>query len=760
MITTDTDTDTDTGNDQTLPTGAPVNVSRRRFLMATAGASAGAFVLGFGLPLGTARGQAVATTPTIQAGTRVPAFLEIRPDNTIRLQSPFVEGGQGIFTAMAQIVGEELDADPTTFVVENAPTGSDFLVAGNVAAGKGRRGTGGSNSVKSSYMTMRRLGALARAMMLTAGAQAMNVPVTELDTEPGQVVHAKSGRKLAYGALAPRALDLPVPAPDSVVLKDKAKFRWIGKPVARVDVHDKSTGKARYSIDAHVDGMVHAAVQHAPRLGLEPKAITNQSEIKAMAGVHSVHMLPGAVAVVAQRFWHARRAVEAAKVDWAEPADKTAIRYMPADFSTEAFAQVLAKADGPIDIGETQGDAAKAIASAATTLSATYQSQYLNHGQLEPPSALAAFKPDGTLDVWCPNQSPEAFLIDIAQRAGLTPAQVRLHSPILGGFFGRHFKYNTGNPYPQAVALAKATGLPVKVIWTREEEFLRDPLRPMAVVHFRAGLDAAGMPVAIEAISACEGPGEGIANKRGAKMDDSSIEGIAGKQYAIANRLIGQRFVKNPPTLAYWRSVGHSMNDFFYECFLDEIAEKGGKDPYELRLHLLQDNRRLSTLLKAVADLSGGWKPGPYVAADGSRRARGVAMASPFGSETAAIAEVSITAGEVRVHEVWQSIDPGNIVNPAIVAAQVMSATALGLSQVLYEHSVWKDGMPVARNFDTYDVLRPDKMAKVSTRIVESGEKMGGVGEPGLPGVPPAVANAVSRLTGKRVRMMPMAQQA
>ena len=758
MITTSS---SDRDDDRTLPTGAPVNVSRRRFLMASAGASAGAFVLGFGLPLGPARGQAAAA-PAVQAGTRVPAFLEIRPDNTIRLQSPYVEGGQGIFTAMAQIVGEELDADPATFIVENAPTGPDYLTSGNVAAGKGRRGTGGSNSVRSSYLTMRRLGALARAMMLTAGAQAMQVPVAELDTEPGHVVHAKTGRKLAYGALAPRALDLPVPAPDSVILKDKSKFRWIGKPLARVDVRDKSTGRAHYAIDAHVDGMVHAAVQHAPRLGLEPGTIRNEAEIRAMKGVHSVHKLPGAIAVVAPRFWHARRAVEAAQVDWIEPADdvKAGIRYMPADFSTEAFAKVLAGASGPIDIGETQGDAAKAIAGAATTISATYQSQYVNHGQLEPPSALAWFKPDGTLEVWCPNQSPEAFLNDIAQRAGLAPAQVTLHSPILGGFFGRHFKYTTGNPYPQAVALAKATGLPVKLIWTREEEFLRDPLRPMAVVQFRAGLDAAGLPVAIEAISACEGPGEGIANKRGAKMDDSAIEGITGKQYAIAHRMIGQRFVKNAPTLAYWRSVGHSMNDFFYECFLDEIAEKGGKDPYELRLHLLQDNRRLSTLLKAVADLSGGWKAGPYTAPDGSHRARGVAMASPFGSETAAIAEVSIASGEVRVHEIWQAIDPGTIVNPAIVTAQVMSASALGLSQVLYEHAAWKDGMPVARNFDNYDVLRPDKMAKVSTRIIESGEKMGGVGEPGLPAVPPAVANAVSRLTGKRVRAMPMAQQA
>jgi isoquinoline 1-oxidoreductase beta subunit len=743
---------TDLSEDRTLPDGAPVNISRRRFLVTSAGASAGAFVLGFGLPAAPARAQAAAVAP----GTRVAAFLEIRPDGAIRLQSPFVEGGQGIFTAMAQIVGEELDADPATFIVENAAPGPDFKVMGT---GAGRRITGGSNSVRSSYATMRRIGATARAMLVQAGAAQLGVPVGELTTEPGHVVHAASHRKIAYGDLAKSALDLPVPAPETVTLKDKAQFRWIGKPVARIDVHAKSTGKAVYAIDATVPGMVHAAVQHAPRYGLEPGAVRNMAAIRAMSGVHSVHLLPGCVAVVAERYWHARRAVEAAEVDWREPADPAAIRMMPADFSTEAWAARLAAADGPGDVAEQVGDAAQAMTTAVSVIGATYQSQFLNHAQMEPPSSLARFNPDGTLDLWFSNQAPDIFLADVAQRTGLAADAITLHSPIIGGFFGRHFKYAGASPYPQAVALAKAVGRPVKVIWTREEEFLRDTLRPMAVVQFRAGLDGNGLPVAIEAFSACEGPSEGQANKRGEKLDAAALEGVTGKQYAIPHRHIAQRYVKSPMSLGYWRSVGHSMNDFFYECFLDEIADKGGKDPYDLRLHLLADNRRLSTLLKAVAEASGGWKPGPYVAADGSRRARGVAMASPFGSETAAIAEVSIADGEVKVHEIWQAIDPGTIVNPAIVASQVMGAAALALSQVLVEAAVYKDGMPVARNFDAYQVLRPDRMAQVHTRIVESGEKMGGIGEPGLPAVPPAVANAVSRLTGKRVRAMPFAGQ-
>jgi isoquinoline 1-oxidoreductase beta subunit len=231
---------------------------------------------------------------------------------------------------------------------------------------------------------------------------------------------------------------------------------------------------------------------------------------------------------------------------------------------------------------------------------------------------------------------------------------------------------------------------------------------------------------------------------------------LAGKAYAIPNRRIAQLYVKGHVMLGYWRSVGNSMNDFFYEAFLDELADKGGQDPYELRLRLLKDNPRLTRLLQAVGEMSGGWKRGPFVAQDGTRRARGVAMASPFGTHAAAIAEVSIENGQVKVHDIWEAVDPGSIVNPAIVDAQVRGAVALGLSQVLLEESVYENGMPRARNYDMYPILPPHRMARVHVRIVESGEPMGGIGEPPLPAVPPAVANAVSRLTGQRIRSMPL----
>lgn len=730
------------------PLTDPINLSRRRFLTGTA---VGALVLGFGLPLGSARVQAA--TAAAERGTQVPAFLEIRPDNTVRLLSPFIEGGQGTFTAMAQIVGEELDADPSTFVVECAPPGDAYFVMEN-----GIRITGGSMSVRMSYPTMRRLGALARAMLLQAGAEALKVPVGELTTEPGKVVHAASGRSIAYGELSERAMDLPVPDPASVTLRDPSQFRWIGKPVKRLDAYDKSTGKALYSIDLKVDGMLHAAVQHAPRLGMTVGSLRNEEQVKAMKGVHSVHRLPGAVAVVAERWWNAKRAVEAIQVDWQEAAADSTLRVMPADFSSDAYFKKLAAEKGPARDDENEGDVAGTLASAKSKIEATYNNQYLHHAQLEPPSALARFNPDGSLEIWLPNQAPEMFQADIAKRTGLDPSRITLHSPLLGGFFGRHFLYGSASPYPQAIELAKAVGRPVKMIWSREEEFLRDVLRPGAAVNFRGALDNDGWPIAIEAVSATEGPTEGLAGKQGDKIDPTALEGLSGKSYAIPNKRIAQIYVKGPVMLGYWRSVGNSLNDFFYESFLDELADKGGKDPFELRLHLLRDNKRLTTLLNAVGELSGGWKRGPFTAEDGSKRARGVAMASPFGTQTAVIAEVSIEQGQVRVHDIWQAIDPGSIVNPAIVEAQVNGAVSLGLSQVLIEEAVYVDGKPRARNYDLYPILPPSKMARVHVRVVESGEKMGGIGEPPLPAVAPAVANAVAALTGQRVRSMPLSR--
>ncbi|TIP91902.1 MAG: xanthine dehydrogenase family protein molybdopterin-binding subunit [Mesorhizobium sp.] len=719
----------------------PLNISRRGFL-----GGAAALVLSVTVPVGRVRAQAAAT---VAPGTRVNAFLEIRPDSTVLFRSAFIEGGQGIFTAMAQIVGEELDVDPVNFTVEGAPPGPDYLLTG------GGRFTGGSMSVRTSYETMRKLGASARQMLLQAAAARLGLSISELSTEPGRVVHAASGRTIPYGEIADAAADLSVPT--DVVLRSRDDFRWIGKPGRRLDARDKSTGRAQYAIDLKVDGMLHAAVQHSPRLGGEPGVLTNEAEVQAMPGVHSIHRLPGAVAVVADNWWRARRAVETLQVTWTEPAAATP-RAMPAGFSSETHKAMLKSTPGDGVAFEQEGDAAGSLAGAARIVEATYDAPYLVHGQLEPPSAIARWNADGTLELWIPNQAPEMFQAEAAKVAGIEPGKVIIHSPMLGGFFGRHFLYQTANPFPQAILLAKAAGRPVKLIWSREEEFLRDTLRPMGVARFRAGLDGDGLPVALDAVAVGEGPTGRWFGRQPDKVDSSAVEGIAGKVYAIPNRRVGQVHVDDPAIIGFWRSVGHSMNDFFYETFFDEMADAGQQDPYELRLRLLADSPRHSNLLQAVADLSGGWKRGPFAAEDGSRRARGVAMASPFGSEVATIAEVSLRDGEVVAHQVWVAIDPGSIVNPAIIEAQVNSAVALGLSSALLEEVVYVDGMPQARNFDGYPILPPDRMPRVHVRIVESGAPMGGIGEPGLPGVPPAVVNAASVLTGQRIRSLPLSK--
>ncbi|WP_211847129.1 xanthine dehydrogenase family protein molybdopterin-binding subunit [Neoroseomonas eburnea] len=732
-----------------MPPGRPVNLSRRGMFAA---AGAGLF-LGLALPARTPRAQGSAAA-ALRHATKVNAYLRIAPDGKIHLQNPFVEGGQGIDSAVAQIVAEELDADPAGFVVACAPPGEDFRVmqGGNV------RFTGGSFSVRSSFAHFRTLGATARAMLIEAAATRLALPATALTTEPGRVVHRESARALTYGELAEAAAALTPPV--NVPLKDPAAFRVIGRRVPRFDVRAKSTGKVTYGIDVKVEGMLLAAVVHAPRAGAQPAAVTNEAALRALPGVHSVHRLPGAVAVAADTWWHAKKAVEQAQVAWQALAGPV----MAEDFSPAAMLDRLKAAAGtPGNTAEEAGDLRVALAGAARVIEAEYDAPYLAHAQMEPPSATARFNDDGTLDVWVPNQAPDFFLATAARVAQLEPAKVRIHSPPLGGFFGRHFAYGSANAHPQAILLAKATGRPVKVIWSREEEFARDAYRPLTFATFRAGLDVVGDVVALQAAGYGEGPMTrhfGAASLGNPPVDASIMEGLTGKPYRFAAKRVEFVPVPHPPgvNLGFWRSVGHSMNDFFFESFLDEIAHAANKDPFAFRMALLAHSERHRTLLNAVAELSGGWRRGPFQAPDGTRRARGVAMASPFGSEVATIAEASVKDGEVVVHDVWVAIDPGRIVNPRTIEEQVQSAVAIGLSSALAEEVLFERGEVTTRNFDTYQVMRRDRMPRVHVRIVESGAPMGGVGEPGTPGVPPAVANAVFALTGQRMRSLPFSK--
>lgn len=735
---------TDQFNALTVGGGEVFKLTRRQFLAGSAGAVAGTLALGASFPVLAQAAKQEAVKP----GTRVQAYLLIRPDNTVFLQSPFVEGGQGVNTAMAQIIGEELDMAPAQFTVQCAPPGPDYLVVG------GRRFTGGSRSVRSSYDAMRQLGASARMMLMQAAAKQWGVPLEALSTEPGFVVHAASSRKIAYGELAQAAFELPLP--QNVPLRSEESFRWIGKPVARLDVRDKSAGRAQYTIDLSVPDMLLAAVQHAPRLGLEPGEIANESQVRQMPGVVSINRLPGAVAVVADQWWRAHKAAQALQVAWQTPAEPKA-RLMPADFSSEAFARQLRDAAGPGVVAQSVGDIAKGLQS-GRLVEAVYEAPFLAHGQLEPPSSIARFNDDGSLEVWAPNQIPDGFRTIAAKVSGLPPEKVMVHSPPLGGFFGRQFLYEAALPLPQAVMLAKELKRPVKVIWSREQEFLRDALRPYALARFKASIDDSGELVAMDIEAVGEGPIGRVFGRKPDAADRSVVEGLNDRPYAIPNIRVAHVPVDMPPVIGFWRAVGHSMNEYFYETFLDEVAQAGQKDPYELRLALLADKPRHKHLLNELVNMAGGWQRGPFDAQDSSRRARGLAMASAFGSEVAAMAEVSIDQGAVVVHDVWVAIDPGKIVNPAVIKQQVQSAVALGLSETLVESYIYKNGEPQASNFDRYAILRPSQMPDVHVQIIESGAEMGGIGEPGLPAVPPAVTNAVAALTGQRPRSLPLSQ--
>ncbi len=728
-----------------MAAGRPVNLSRRGMFAA---AGAGLF-LGLAIPARAPRAQGAPGAALRHAG-KVAAYLRIMPNGEVQLQNPFVEGGQGIDSAIAQIVAEELDADPAAFTVTCAPPGADY----RVMQGGNARFTGGSFSVRSSFAHFRTLGATARAMLVAAAAERLAVPAESLTTEPGRVVQA-GGRVLTYGELAAAAAALEPPA--NPPLRDPAGFRLIGRPLPRLGVRERSTGRIVYAIDVTVDGMLLAAVVHAPRAGAQPAAVTNEDALRTLPGVHSVHRLPGAVAVVADSWWRAKVAVAQAHVAWQALQGPV----MEADFTAEAMLGRLKAAAGTHgNTAEEAGEVGPALAGAARVIEAEYDAPYLAHAQLEPASATARFNADGTLDVWVPNQAPDFFQASAARVAGIEADKVRIHSPPLGGFFGRHFAYGAANAHPQAILLAKATGRPVKVIWSREEEFGRDAYRPLAFATFRAGLDAAGEIVALQAAGYGEGPITrhfGTARLGNPPIDGSVMEGLTGKPYRFATKRVEFVPVPHPPgvNLGFWRSVGHSMNDFFFESFLDEVAAAAGRDPYALRLALVAHSERHTALLRTVAEFSGGWRRGPFDAPDGTRRARGVALASPFGSEVATIAEVSVSDGEVVVHDLWVAVDPGRAVNPRTIGEQVQSAAAIGLSSALFEEIRFEGGEVATRNFDTYRVLRRDRMPQVHVRVIESGAPMGGIGEPGTPGVPPAVANAAFALTGQRLRSMP-----
>lgn len=715
-----------------------ISMSRRKFLgLGAAGTCV--FVLGVSLPVSR---FARAATDADNEGV-INAFIGIREDGTVVFQNPFIEMGQGTYTSIPAIMAEELDVEMSSIEVEQAPAGPEYRIMFNNTV----RFTGGSMSVRSSYDTMRKTGATARAMLIAAAADQWGVAASECSTTPGYVVHKASGKKAGYGELAPRAAQLEPPA--EVTLKDPAQFRLIGKPVKRTDSRVKATGEAGFGIDVKVDGMLTAAVKQSPVFGGSVKSF-DADAVKDMPGVYAVDEIPNGVAVIADHFWHAKSALEKLPVQFNEGDN--------AGFSSAAYLEKLrSHLDDAGVTAENVGDTGAAMQKAAKTIEAEYHAPFLAHETMEPMNCTALVNDDHCI-VWAPNQGADFVAQTAAKVSGLPVESIEVRTPYLGGGFGRRFVLDY---VAQAVTLAnKHKGKPIKVIWTREEDTQHDHYRPMTAAKYRAAFDEDGNPLALHITNAGEGP-MGRLNPgflENPKIDHSVIEGAFHQPYAVPNKRLDLVNISVAPVpIGYWRSVGNSHNAFFKESFIDEMAHAANTDPVEFRRKLLAQAPRYKKVLDTVVKMA-GWKGKPWTGDDGKKHAMGVALHLSFGSIIGEVAEISIENGGPRVHRVWCAVDCGFAVNPHIITLQMESGIAFGLSAALAEEITLEKGRVKQANFDTYPILTANKMPEVQVEIINSGEDMGGIGEPGTPPIAPAVCNALFTLTGQRVRSLPLSK--
>ena len=703
-----------------------VTTSRRGFLKSGAGA---ALTIGFALPATGWSARLEAATPAVFAPN---AWLRLTGDGSVTVMCGSAEMGQGVLTAIPMLLAEELDADWKRVRVQQAPVDQAY---NNPMFGM--QATGGSTTVRAHWEPLRKAGAAAREMLLTAAAAQWKVPAAECRTEAGQVIH-KSGKQLAYGALVPAAMKLAVPAEPT--LKDAKDFRILGKRTRRLDTPAKLDGSAKYGIDAQLPGLLVAVMARAPQPGAKPAKV-DDSKAKAVKGVQQIITIPHGVAVLAEGYWAAKKGRDALAIDWDLGAAK--------DLSTAKVSDMLATGASQADaIALDAGNVKDAAANSASTLDASYEAPYLAHACMEPMNCTAWVRGD-TVEIWAGTQSQGPNQGILSQVASVTPAKVKINTMLLGGGFGRRFAPDFTI---DATLLSKISGKPVKLIYSREDDMAAGFYRPASVAKFEAALDAKGQPTMLKcgvgspSIMAASGfmkiPDNGV--------DSFAMEGIADHPYDIANQRIAYGRTEPGPQVWFWRSVGHSQNIFFIESFIDELAAAAKADPFEYRRALLGKQPRYKGVLELAAQKAGWGSPLPKGVF------RGIAVAQSFGSYVAEVAEVSIGAdGTPRVHRVVAAVDCGMTVNPQTIERQIEGAIVYGLSAALYGRIGFKDGRVEQGNFNDYPVLRMNEMPKVEVHIVQSSEKPGGIGEPGTPPIAPAVANAVFALTGKRLRSLP-----
>jgi isoquinoline 1-oxidoreductase beta subunit len=665
------------------------------------------------------------------------AFVRIGTDETVTVISNHSEMGQGIYTSLPMLLNEELEADWARVRVESSPVDAVYnhTVFGIMM-------TGGSTTTNSEYDRFRQMGAMARIMLIAAAAQSWNVDPQTCRSEKSYVIHTPTGRRASYGSLAEAASKIA--PPKDIPLKDPKDFTLVGKPVHRLDTPSKTNGTAQFGLDVYIPGMLTAVVARAPVFGGKVVSF-NADQAKTIPGVVNVVQVPSGVAVIAKGFWPAKLGREKLEITWDDGPG--------AGISTvEMRAQYSAMSKTPGLVARKVGDPTAALAGAAKTITAEYEVPYLAHCMMEPLNTVVDLHED-RCEVWTGSQFQTGDRAAAAKVAGLKPEQVTLHTMLLGGGFGR--RANVASDFvTEATEVAKAAKAPVKVVWTREDDIRGGWYRPMWYDHFAAGLDASGNPVAwthtIVGQSILTGTMfESFGVQKG--IDSSSVEGAADILYGIPNLQVELHSPKNEVPVQWWRSVGHSHTGFSVEAFLDEVAHAGGKDPYQLRRTLLADQPRMLAVLDLAAQKAnwGGALP--------AGRARGIATHFSFDSYVAQVAEVSVEKdGTVRVHRVVAAVDCGRTVNPDTVKAQLEGGIVFGLTAALKTEITLEKGRVQQRNFNDYPMVRMFESPEIEVYIVPSSEKPTGVGEPGVPPVAPAVANAIFAATGKRLRRLPI----
>jgi len=707
----------------------PRAVSRRALLKAGLAAGAG-FTLGFQQrPLGPGLRRAAAQAAKVFAPN---AWIRIDADGLVTIVNSQSELGQGTLTSMAMVIADELDADWSRVRVEQS--GAD-PVFGNPNFG-GQQLTAGSQSIRGLLPTWRRAGAAARQMLVEAAAREWGVPAGEVRADNGAVHHDPSGRTLTYGALADKAGQLPVP--QNPRLKTPDQWKLIGKKVPRLDTPDKVTGRAIYGIDVTVPGMLVATVERSPVFGGKVASF-DATKARAVKGVKQVVQIGAGVAVVAESYWAARQGRQALTVTWNEGPNAR----VSSDEITKAYA-ALAQQAGPV--ARREGDAGKALGEAARVVDAVYEVPFLAHATMEPQNCTAHVRPDGC-DVWAPTQNQTGAQQTAMRVTGLPRDRVRIHTTFVGGGFGRRGEIDY---VTEAVELSKAIGAPVKIVWTREDDTRHDFYRPRTYNVFRAALDPQGAPLAW--LHRIVGPG--ILHQRGLKpdqIDRTMIEGAANQPYDIPNLQVEYIHKDFGIPVGFWRSVGASQNAFVVESFVDELAHAAGKDPFDYRRALLGKSPRHKGVLELAAQKAGWGTPPP------AGRHRGIAVAFSYGSWAAEVAEVSVAPdGAVRVHRVVCAIDCGLAVNPDQIEAQMQGGIVWGLTAALRGDITIASGRVQQSNFHDYPMLRINEMPLVEVHIAPSQEPPGGVGEPAVPPIAPAVCGAIFAATGKRIRRLPI----